>query len=767
MRLASLALVAGSCLLAPTSANAGDDGEDVPEAVAPCTGEGSVFLRRIVELATGRPIANARVDLHAEIPHPVPGRRTPVASVTGGADGWVHIRASDLDRAQVALHGEPRWAFVEAPGFGPDAVMDEFLVTDEAWEIGPATTRRVALVDALDRPVVGARVGFLLGCGHTPDVRDVVTDAEGLATFEGVWGDGFRRIWPVAHGLRSRYLDDDSFAPWERPRRVTLDASMTVEGTVLGRDGRPLSGVAVGRPDVHRGPWTLTDAEGRFRLIGSDAEPGDDLQLEFGEYPLGPSGIPRANVVAWSVPAPPPGHRAVIRLPAPEGREDDDPPRARLVVAVDRTSWSGPGRAAAVSVIAVRVEDGWTEVGSVDESGTVTLDVPPGPHVVYALGRRDAGAIVYSRARADVVVTAGAGASVRLALPRPTTLRLVVPSPDATVELVADGARQPWSAPDEADAKEVLLPSEGPVAVRVTERGHTRLVPIERPTPPATDDVISLRIEPLAPTAVQARFIGGGGEPAEGWLVEWNDDAEGGARDPAEPPKGAPSPTPSLASLPLHPARLVAWPKDARAHEPSFIDVPARRDASPVDLGAVHLAPRAPALRLERADGRPVVGATVQVTRADRSEKRRTGEGALGGMIFDRFDAKGLVVEGATVRVLDWGATDAAPDGVVDAPFVRRLEGPGPWTLRRPGGTLSITVEFEAGDDVRRFTVTLDGATYEFSGATSRLVVRGLDAAAHDVVVEAPGHVGRRLRFAPAEGEARSFAARLRARPSR
>src|SRR5437660_9822818 len=116
---------------------------------------GTVFLRRIVEAATGKPVAGATVHLFCEVPHPEPGFGTPAATATSGADGWVRIESADVDRKVADVYGEPTWAFVEAKGLRPDSVFKgnetvsdgkvvdgpkEFVRDDPDWPLGPSTT---------------------------------------------------------------------------------------------------------------------------------------------------------------------------------------------------------------------------------------------------------------------------------------------------------------------------------------------------------------------------------------------------------------------------------------------------------------------------------------------------------------------------------------------------------------------------------------------------------------------------------------------------
>ncbi len=761
MRLHWMAFVAFFAF-APTHVHADEEGEDVIEQPSRAPGDDTVFLRRIVDASTGRPVADARVDLHCEVPHPVPGARPPVASAKSGPDGWVHIRKADLDRRIADVYGEPTWAYVEAPGLGPDADFKAFL--DKDWELTPTASRRIALRDLLDRPVADALVGFLLGCGHTPDVLTIRTDAHGDATIDRASESGFGQVWVVKDGVESKYVEDAAYFPWQRRRSVTLDWAMTVEGTVLTHDGKPAAGVAVGHPNYHRGPWAISGPDGHFRLIGSDIRPGDNLQVESGEYPVGPASAPRPDLVAWTVPAPPPGHRAVVRLPAPGKESDEVPARVRLVVEVDREQWPEAFRTSNVGVHAVRIEDGWTSVGYVGEQGVALLDVPKGRYAVEALGRRADGEIVCSRLRVEVDVPATGGAYVRVELPVPAMLHVfgaLREAKERTVELIGEGERQILEPEEGRIAVDALVPVGRTLALRITEDGRTRIQPVRSLLEPGEE--YEVRVESPPPLELRAHLVGTDDKPAAGWLFELGRDRQ----EPIDTRSTPDGPTTSEHKLTVQSgARItwVAWPEDATKFQPSYVVVPPKStDDQTVDIGVIRLTPRTPTLRFERRDGTPLLGVVARITHGTRSEERHAGEGAWNSTIVDPWESPGLLVEGAIVRVLYVDAEGKTPEPTVaEFPMVRRLDGPGPWTLRRAEG--SLTVELAGGPDGQptAWKVLLDGHAYDGERESAPLRLIGLEPGPHEVVVEAKGYVGRRLRFTLAAGESRTWKATLK-----
>lgn len=779
----ALILVSTVLLAAPQRGQADEEGEDLLGPVPWRIDADTVFLRRIVEAATGKPVAGATVKLFCEVPHPEPGFGTPAATGTSGPDGWVRRRKADVDQKIATRFGQPTWAYVEAPGLRPDAAYqgtehtgDErfaqpFTLADPDWPLPPATTLRVALRDPLDRPVVGALVGWLLGCGHTPDVRQARTGPDGLAVLERVGFGGFGHIWPLVDGLQSRYVEGAAYAAWERPRTARLDWSMTVEGTVLGPDEKPAAGVAVGHANAHRGPWTRTDAMGRFRLVGSDATPEDGVVAEVGEYPVGPASAPKPGLVtSLTFPAPPAGHRAVVRLPKPgqdlpEEAEDGD-----LSVEVARNGWPKARVRPAVRVLAVRKIDGWTARASFDEKDIAHLHLRAGTYTIDAAGCREGYGVVYSRAYGEVTVSAAANTNVRIEMPPPALQPLDIDWPESApffdaVEVITDGATTP--IPNEAhDGRhvELLLPTDQDVALRVTQVDRSRTVSIDRKHLRAGERASAIHVSPFAPVEVRARFADAEGQPADGWLIAPSA-VEIESPDRIEMPKSKSNKSAAISVLEGEHVVLVAWPADALHLQPRFVEL-ARlvADGKPLDLGEVRFPVRAPVLSVAEADGSLTNGGAVLVTKADRAEDLWSGEAVEGvpaGVFADPWYARGLLANGALVRVPAWSEHgDAAAADTHDVPFVSRLDGPGPWAIRLPAGSLAIDVRDDASAPMAGWVAYLDGRRFAAKGSAMRL--DAIQAGPHEVVVDAPGRTPRRLSFVLAEGEHRSWSARLR-----
>ena len=752
-------------LVLARGATAGEDGEDVVGPVPWRADAETVFLRRIVESATGRPVEGATVKLHCEKPHPVPDFGTPSASATSGPDGWVRIRKGDVDPKITARYGGPTWAYVEAMGLAPDASYQDFTRSDPDWPLVPATTIRVALRDPLDRPVANAQVGLLLGCGHTPDVRQTRTGPDGVATIERVarLDRHFGQIWPVADGLKSSYVEDDSWARWERPTTARLGWGQIFEGTILTHDGKPAVGVAVGNPSYHRGPWTLTDAEGRFRLVGVHAQ-CDDLLVETAEYTVGPHKAKSSGTLTvLSFDTPPPGHRTVLRLPAPGEEPDDERPAEKLVVELGRAGWPEGHKGATVEVMAVRGEDGWTQRrGDYDEPGVVKFDVKPGAYEVCAFGRNGLSSIVYSTARTNVVVKTGEGTRVRLPLPAPALLPLVfAPAQGRAETLLAEGESQPVDVGPDGGTIEVLVPVDRPVFLQIVQESRRRMFPMDKATLKSGQRATAMKVPTFDPVEIRARFVDAEGNATEGWLSEASSEVESD-----DPPEGDAKAEPTLTVLAGDHLTLIAWPKDVVRFQPSFLEVPsAVADGKPLDLGAVRLAPRSPALTFEGADGAPLAGAEIVVTNGDRSEQFAVEERAPAGQFTDPWYAPGLLATGAVVRSSGWERHGSASSDARTVPFVRRLEGPGPWRLRQPAGRITISPAREDAAPLASWVVYFDGTKYESSGGS--LELRGVEAGEHEIVVDCTDCVPMRLVLTLVAKDAHVWAPRLRVAPPR
>jgi hypothetical protein len=228
----------------------------VPEDAA---GRPVLAVTRVVDARTGQPIPGAVMSAVKEARFPVPGPFHSVARAVADLDGWVRLRLENLEP-------RPEWFFFEGAGFAPAARFGDRLELPIA--LWPGVDVPIEVRDPLGAPALDVAVELLLGCGHTPSVRTVRADSSGRAVLPGI-DPGRGELWPIGAALRSDYVSVD-WAGGSDPLVVWCRPAEPIEGIVLDEKGKPVAGSAVGAPRCHRGPWTLTDAEGRFRLLGAD-----------------------------------------------------------------------------------------------------------------------------------------------------------------------------------------------------------------------------------------------------------------------------------------------------------------------------------------------------------------------------------------------------------------------------------------------------------------------------------------------------------------
>ncbi|MCK5940435.1 MAG: hypothetical protein KAI24_00590, partial [Planctomycetes bacterium] len=145
---------------------------------------------------------------------------------------------------------------------------------DTIWRVGRPFDVPVRVVDWRGAPAAGARIGWCGGCGHTPDLQNATTGADGVAILKAIDPHGDIGDVYVQHpGLGLGY-DTVRWCPGESPEVVRCRWSPPMTGKVVDHRGAPIAGAFVGALDVHRGPWARTAADGTFTLLGGRPEIG-------------------------------------------------------------------------------------------------------------------------------------------------------------------------------------------------------------------------------------------------------------------------------------------------------------------------------------------------------------------------------------------------------------------------------------------------------------------------------------------------------------
>ena len=649
MRLARAALASLAAVvalgIAPRAGRAEDDGAVRVREVSNLHREGWAAIRA-VDAATGKGIPGAWLADDFEATHPMGALHDGARAFTGDDDGWIGGPEDDV-----------RWtSYLGAPGYG---------TTDDPPEIatlGRAVDLPVRLTDALGRPVVGARLGYRLKCGHCRDLVEATTDERGVAVLRGVDPRVSAWVWPTAEGVEGEdlYLDDvgaREWAPGEPPLELTTLSSATAEGRVLDVAGRPVVGAFVGNRTWHRGPWTRTDERGRFRLVGArgplQVDPDDD-----------------AFEPERRVPEPMPGVPVVVRLDG------------SALVAPDLVPWAvqvverGTGRAAeGIVVRAARRADGWADQGVVDERGYARMRLAPGTQLLvvgdaaspWRVERRE---VVVARERegegeegrnGEEGQEGGEERTERVEVEPWPEVRVdasALPEEDARVEIVTATAVRDVTT--EARAGAVRVPVTSLVGLRVSPRVGAAVGPVVLVPPARGPDVPVVRLPWRASPTVRLRLTDAAGNAVRAWAEVRRGRRMGDTMGPE-----------SAFVLPVAHAgacRVVVMPEreDLAAVRVPF-SAPSAGGAD-VDLGTVVLPARAArTLVLLGTDGAAETGSWTETLEENALLAPDAGLEERGRLDFE----EGLVVRVGNER------GDLFP-------YVRRLEGPGPWTLRGP-----------------------------------------------------------------------------------
>jgi hypothetical protein len=240
---------------------------------------------------------------------------------------------------------------VDAPGYAPD---HEYAGHSDIVDLVPGVVAEAVVLDALARPRADLAIECYLGCPHSPAVQVARTDENGFFRLEQASPAG--TLW--APGPSSLEIGDVSdCVPWEGPREVlVVDRGLTATGRVVDGEGTPIAGcvVRMGSREYARGPATLTDAAGAFRLEGLAA----DAEITV-VHPAHTADDPRwARYAAWSPQVP-----LRVTFPVPE---------------LDPSCLVSFESAPDATLTLTRLSDGFTVREEVFSHGGIDLDLVPG-----------------------------------------------------------------------------------------------------------------------------------------------------------------------------------------------------------------------------------------------------------------------------------------------------------------------------------------------------------------------------------------------------
>lgn len=691
-------------LISNTSIHAQVDGlrsgERTWENAGPLTGdEDGVFAVRVVDRTSGLPIANARLEVYEERSEPAPSQWPALKSAHSDVDGWIRIPIDEQDSRH--------WFFLQAEGYAGHSFMGP---DEDPKSLGPGTDFLVRLRTPFGEPVVGARIGLIQCCGHTPDAQVAFTDERGDAWLRRVEDLWYQRpiysLWVEAEGYTTPnghyvYLDG-----LENGEPIELEPAWSVRGRLRDARGEPLRHRLVGVHREKRGPWTRTDHAGAFVLHG--LLPYSVLQIATDE----------AGSRFHTLASPPPGHD--LDLVVPDALDGWD----TVPVTIDLEDTSGE-KPTLVQGVAVHVASGFARSFEGEAGMTQELALVPGEYLLVVDDER------CEEVRATFEATAEATAPVRVPLSqrRPVRIQIeqrnqfgldVLEHGTAVERFTAEGW---WDVTATVlEGAPVFVPHTGRLAFR-TRAGTERIVQTFDASALSSETPVVLRA-PRA-NAFVFRPVDAAGEPVSVFESEVK-------------PLASPNALPGQ-------GYVVRWPGGSRELE-----------LSPESDDLARMVFTVPEL--------PIGGHSIDlgdlVLPPSESMRIRV------------LDAHGEELEYPTIERVDgwWRERelDRPGDGVdilVHGQFPFTLRGEGPWTVRLPRTGISLHLVDEQGAPITRFEVYLGTECYGASDARDgTLSIESVKPGRHQLMIHAVDHVARGLEIDLREGEFREFTVRPRPR---
>jgi protocatechuate 3,4-dioxygenase beta subunit len=265
------------------TAGATRPGPTAPERIA---NETVTLSGRVLD-PDGKPVAGAEITVRWS--WATEGATAPRIKATSGADGHFHLRFDRADIGKPPLPPEaepyqfaPLQVVAAAKGYGPGWInvgrgaKGARLILRLAKDNDPIKGR---VRDVQLRPVTDATVHVVTAqaddwlCDPFPGLENgAPTDKEGRFVLTGIGRDRKVRLSVEGPSIERKRIEVSTEKPPAATVEVIARPTKVLEGTVSAEDtGKPLAGVVIrGGPQhgTHTGIYTLTDAQGRYRLVG-------------------------------------------------------------------------------------------------------------------------------------------------------------------------------------------------------------------------------------------------------------------------------------------------------------------------------------------------------------------------------------------------------------------------------------------------------------------------------------------------------------------
>ena len=654
------------------------------------------YVVRIVDGVTGRPIPKAKLHAVLESRQPDPANARPTRSVTADALGF----------ARMTNPPERAWFFAMANGYGTSAWMGAGALDDNVALLLPGVEVPVLVLDALDRPVVGAEVGFVLGCGHTPNVRTGRTAADGIARLPDInptrsFGDNdIRDLYPVAPTVDGDYVSLQ-WLPGDGPYRLRRSPGTVSTGLVVDADGKPLANAWVGMNDMHRGPWTRTNANGEFRLLGRRGLSHFVKVEEVEDKPGVEAELPPTTPITLRI--------------VPEDAEPRPQGQVVLDLRVDDGALPGDVELHATALVHSDDYDGNLEF---DVAGKATADLPVGNVVIWGQPGPD-----YEPIERTVRINSGEN-QIDITVTRRPKVRVQLGDlpDDVEVDLVTQHeAARDITEPLRND-QAFAVPADQPFGLVMRRGAISHFVPCE-----SVAQAADLQLSWPEAMTIKARILDAEGQPTQAF-VHVNKDLEPPDAPEDSPEDWKPNQDDGAVATQTHEQGAVmlhVYPGDANLRPRTvMLEIPEFEPGREIEVGPIALRPAAdPMLRCLDPQGRP--------------------------LSYAKLLRPGLTLDGDLAEDGGWDLIDPRANDTIlldlaefdDEKFAyvtyrQQLQGQGPWVVRVPTGSARLTFVDTENQPLEGVTLCVGDQT--FADLPETFELRGLPAGKHRLAVGHP-----------------------------